>query len=69
MSLLDKLGISDDFNYYFVSPNEFGNFYEKRRSKCRLFGSTKSKYNFDKIKRKRKISNKSSKKNRKLCKK
>lgn len=57
-----------NFNYFYCSTNEFGNYYEKRKRKCRLFGTTKSKYDFDKIKFKRKMSNKSSRKNR-LCKK
>lgn len=55
--------LSSKFNYFYCSSNEFGNFYEQRKSKCRAFRTTKSKYDFDKVKNKRKMRQKSKRRN------
>lgn len=55
---MSKLGINPYFLYFdeFI-PNE-------HKSKIRAFGTTKSKYDFEKVKAKRKMKEKSQKRNR-----
>lgn len=55
---MSKLGINPYFLYFdeFI-PNE-------RKSKFRAFGTTKPKYDFEKVKAKRKMKEKSQKRNR-----
>lgn len=45
---MTKLGINSDFLYF----DEF--IFDKPKSKVRVFGTTKPKYNFEKVKAKRK---------------